>query len=115
LDGNNVHVVAIRIRRHLVIRRRNKRQRAAAGDHKPRLIRAADYRECDRLQRQLHQEALDVAAHEADLQIALSDGAVCLEKFLTTYFPRAVLILDFWHAAEHLAELARRTKLSYGS
>lgn len=59
------------------------------------------------LGRQLHQEALDVAAHEADLQIALSDGAVCLEKFLTTYFPRAVLILDFWHAAEHLAELAR--------
>jgi len=55
----------------------------------------------------LHQEALAVAADEADVQIALSDGAVSLEKFLTTYFPRAVLILDFWHAAEHLAELAR--------
>lgn len=41
------------------------------------------------------------------MQIALSDGASCLEKFLTTYFPKAVLILDFFHAAEHLAELAR--------
>jgi len=59
------------------------------------------------LGRQLHQEALDVGWTQAEVQIALSDGAVCLEKFLATYFPRAVLILDFWHAAEHLAELAR--------
>lgn len=59
------------------------------------------------LGRQLHQEAMDVGWHQAEVQIALSDGAVCLEKFLATYFPRATLILDFWHAAEHLAELAR--------
>lgn len=59
------------------------------------------------LGRQLHQEALDVGWAQAEVQIALSDGAVCLEKFLATYFPRATLILDFWHAAEHLAELAR--------
>ena len=32
---------------------------------------------------------------------------VCLEKFLATYFPQATLILDFFHAAEHLAELTR--------
>lgn len=59
------------------------------------------------LGRQLHQEAIDVGWTQAEVQIALSDGAVCLEKFLSTYFPRAILILDFWHAAEHLAELAR--------
>jgi len=59
------------------------------------------------LGRQLHREALSVGWQEADVQIALSDGAPCLEKFFKTYFPKAVLILDFFHAAEHLAELAR--------
>lgn len=59
------------------------------------------------LGRQLHREALAVGWHESEVQIALSDGAPCLEKFFTTYFPKAVLILDFFHAAEHLAELAR--------
>lgn len=59
------------------------------------------------LGRQLHREALSVGWHEAEVQIALSDGAPCLEKFLKTYFPKAVRILDFFHAAEYLAELAR--------
>ena len=59
------------------------------------------------LGRQLHHEAMSVGWHEADVQVALSDGAPCLEKFLKTYFPKAVRILDFFHAAEHLAELAR--------
>jgi hypothetical protein len=59
------------------------------------------------LGRQLHREALSVGWHQAEVQLALSDGAPCLEKFLQTFFPKAVLILDFFHAAEHLAELAR--------
>lgn len=59
------------------------------------------------LGRQLHRQALSVGWQQADMQVALSDGATCLEKFLKTYFPKAVLILDFFHAAEHLAELAR--------
>ncbi len=63
------------------------------------------------LGRQLHREALSVGWQQADVQIALSDGAICLEKFLKTYFPKAVLILDFFHAAEHLAELARTLHL----
>lgn len=58
------------------------------------------------LGRQLHREALSVGWNQAEIQIALSDGAPCLEKFLKTYFPKAVLILDFFHAAEYLAELA---------
>ncbi|MCI0334075.1 MAG: hypothetical protein L0228_12730 [Planctomycetes bacterium] len=37
------------------------------------------------LGRQLHQEAMDVGWTQAEVQIALSDGAVCLEKFLATY------------------------------
>lgn len=58
------------------------------------------------LGRQLHREASSVGWQQAEVQIALSDGAPCLEKFLKTYFPKAVLILDFFHAAEHLSELA---------
>lgn len=59
------------------------------------------------LGRQLHREALAVGWSQAEVQIALSDGAPCLETFLNTHFPKATLILDFFHAAEHLAELAR--------
>jgi hypothetical protein len=58
------------------------------------------------LGRQLHREVLAVGWHEAEVHLALSDGAPCLEKFLSTYFPKAELILDFFHAAEHLAALA---------
>ena len=57
------------------------------------------------LGRQLHREALSVGWQEAEVQVALSDGAPCLEKFLATYFPKAHRILDFFHAAEHLAQL----------
>jgi hypothetical protein len=67
----------------------------------------AGFYDLESLGDQLHAEAMDVGWLEADVQIALSDGAVCLEKFVRTYFPHAQLILDFWHAAEHLAELAR--------
>lgn len=80
--------------------------RGEAGKIQERRYLAGLYDLVD-LGRQLHQEAMDVGFSQAEVQLALSDGAVCLEKFLATYFPRAVLILDFWHAAEHLAELAR--------
>ena len=40
--------------------------------------------------------------------IGLTDGGNGLENFLRTNFPRdPVVILDFWHAADHLADLAR--------
>ena len=59
------------------------------------------------LGRQLHQQATQVGWQSAEIQIALSDGGSGLENFLHTYFPRVICILDFWHAAEHLSELAR--------
>ena len=37
----------------------------------------------------------------------LTDGGQGLDEFLRVYFPRATLILDFYHAAGHLAELAK--------
>jgi hypothetical protein len=59
------------------------------------------------LGRQLHSEALEVGLIGAEQQIALSDGGNGLEDFFRTYFPKAECILDFWHAKEHLVELAK--------
>lgn len=63
--------------------------------------------ELDELGRQLRREAESVALMEADQQIALCDGGSGLESLLKKFFPNAVCILDFWHAKEHLVELAQ--------
>jgi hypothetical protein len=44
---------------------------------------------------------------QADVWIALTDGGSGLESFIDKNFPNARKILDFWHAAEHLADLAK--------
>jgi len=45
---------------------------------------------------------------QADLWIGLTDGGNGLEAFVASNFPRvAVVILDFWHAAEYLTRLAK--------
>jgi hypothetical protein len=61
---------------------------------------------------QLRRQAGQVGMNQAQQWIALTDGGAGLEEFLQSYFPRAVCILDFFHAAEHLHELA---KLWHGS
>ena len=63
--------------------------------------------ELDALGRQLHREALEVGWAEADQHIALSDGGVGLEQFFKRFFPKAVCILDFYHAKEYLVELGQ--------
>ena len=63
--------------------------------------------ELDELGRQLRREAESVGVMQADQQIALSDGGSGLESLLKKFFPNAVCILDFWHAKEHLVELAQ--------
>lgn len=60
----------------------------------------------DELGLELRREAADVGWDEAEQQIALSDGGAGLEDFFHKNFPRAECILDFWHANEHLVELA---------
>ncbi len=59
------------------------------------------------LGRQLHREALEVGLTNAEQQIAISDAGNGLEDFFRTYFPKAEVILDFWHANEHLVELGK--------
>ena len=44
----------------------------------------------------------------AERWIGLTDGGNGLENFMQVNFPRdLVLILDFWHASEYLADLAK--------
>ena len=57
--------------------------------------------------RHLRREAEAVGIMQADRQIALSDGGSGLEDVLKTFFPNCVCILDFFHAKEHLVELAQ--------
>ena len=61
----------------------------------------------DELGRQLHNEALEIGWAKADQQIAISDGGNGLEQFFKQFFPKAVCILDFWHAKEYLVELGQ--------
>jgi hypothetical protein len=56
----------------------------------------------------LRRQAAQVGMERAQRWIALSDGGSGLEEFLRANFPRVeVVILDFYHAAEHLSEWAK--------
>ena len=61
----------------------------------------------DELSLQLRRQAAQVGWDDAEQQIVLSDGGSGLEQFAQRTFPLAGRILDFWHASEHLSELAR--------
>jgi hypothetical protein len=61
----------------------------------------------DALGSQLRRQAGQVGMGAAERWVGLSDGGQGLDEFFRVYFPRAVLILDFYHAAGHLADLAR--------
>jgi len=73
------------------------RMRVAAG-----LCGLADLGE--RMRRQGAQVGMD----RADVWVALTDGGGGLEEFVGVYFPRCECVLDFYHAAEHLNDLAKR-------
>jgi hypothetical protein len=56
----------------------------------------------------LRKQAGQVGMDQADIWIGLTDGGSGLEEFVRRHFPRdPVLILDFWHASEHLTELSQ--------
>jgi hypothetical protein len=57
---------------------------------------------------QLRRQAGQVGMNRAERWIGLTDGGHGLENFLEVNFPLLqVVILDFWHAADHLGDLAR--------
>lgn len=52
--------------------------------------------------------AAQVGMGRADRWVALSDGGAGIEDWLRTHFPRVeAVILDFYHAAEHLCDWAK--------
>ena len=56
----------------------------------------------------LRRQAAQVGMDRAQRWIAISDGGAGIEDWLTANFPRAeVVILDFYHAAEHLGDWAK--------
>ena len=55
----------------------------------------------------LRRQGGHVGMDAADEWIALTDGGAGLEEFMRVNFPRAICILDFFHAAEHLNDLAK--------
>lgn len=61
----------------------------------------------DELGTQLRRQAGHVGFNRAQRCIALSDGGSGLEEFFRVHFPTAQVILDFFHAAEHLHDLAQ--------
>jgi hypothetical protein len=56
---------------------------------------------------QLRRQAGQVGMDRADQWIGLSDGGNGLDGFFEVDFPRATLILDFYHAAGHLSDLSK--------
>src|SRR5262249_53451869 len=56
---------------------------------------------------QMRQQGAQVGMDPADVWAALTDGGAGLEEFMRAYFPRAECVLDFYHAAEHLGDLAK--------
>jgi hypothetical protein len=56
---------------------------------------------------QLRRQGAQVGMDTADRWIAVTDGGAGLEEFLRVYFPRAECILDFYHAAGHVNDLAK--------
>ncbi len=56
----------------------------------------------------LRRQGAQVGLDRAEVWVAIADGGAGLEDFVRTNFPRvAVVILDFYHAAEHLGRLAQ--------
>lgn len=61
----------------------------------------------DELGLQMRRQGAQVGMEDAACWIALTDGGNGLEEFMRVQFPRVECILDFYHAAEHLNDLAK--------
>jgi hypothetical protein len=84
---------------------RTRERRQASKPHQVRYL--AGFYALDDLGLELRRQAAQVGWDQAEVQLALCDGGAGLEDFFRKNFPRAIVILDFWHAKEHLVELAQ--------
>ena len=67
----------------------------------------AGFYDLDGLGKQLRRQAAQIGWDDVEQQVAISDAGSGLEEFFRQNFPRAEVILDFWHAREHLVELGK--------
>lgn len=75
---------------------------------KPHQVRyLAGFYTLDELGLELRRQAAQVGWDQAEVQLAYSDGGSGLEDFFRKNFPLTEVILDFWHAKEHLVELGK--------
>jgi len=88
----------------------NPRGEPTAAFPKPHLPTArsqAGLLDLDELGARLRRQAAQVGMDRAQQWVALTDGGNGLDNFMEVQFPRAERILDFYHAAEHLDDLAK--------
>lgn len=81
----------------------------AAGptSHPPVARYQAGLMDLDELGTRMRRQAAQVGMDRVEQWVALSDGGSGLDDFMDVFFPRATRILDFYHAAEHLGDLAK--------
>jgi hypothetical protein len=75
--------------------------------HPPTARYQAGLMDLDELGARMRRQAAQVGMDRAEQWLALTDGGNGLDDFMEVNFPRAVRILDFYHAAEHLGDLAK--------
>ncbi|GAG14019.1 unnamed protein product, partial [marine sediment metagenome] len=63
--------------------------------------------EADRFQWRIYAEAVRRGLFEARRVVILTDGAEWIRNIVQTHFPRAVHIIDLYHARQHLVNLCR--------
>jgi hypothetical protein len=79
----------------------------APKPHPPQARYQAGLMGLDVMGARLRRQAAQVGMDRAEQWVALTDGGNGLDDFMDVHFPRAVRVLDFYHAAEHLADLAK--------
>jgi hypothetical protein len=80
---------------------------ASPKPHPPAARYQAGLMGLEELGARLRRQAAQVGMDRAEQWVALTDGGNGLDDFMDVHFPRAVRVLDFYHAAEHLAGLAK--------
>jgi hypothetical protein len=75
--------------------------------HRPSARYQAGLMSLDEMAARMRRQAAQVGMDRAEQWVALTDGGAGLDDFMDVNFPRAVRILDFYHAAEHLGALAK--------
>jgi hypothetical protein len=104
-EGRMANVATVYNPRNRQENRGNRQDSRPQPPHQARYLAALC--ELASMGQQLSRHAAAVGFDDVQQQIAISDGGTGLEELFRQHFPRAEVILDFWHAREHLVKLAQ--------